>query len=156
MSHGFVQVWCLRNHGDWKRTNKKELTKPVPEGLCGVLPLSRFDQHMGRKRNSTIDADSHLPSGRTRTLLQFPWNWMHESWAQCSILLYSACLLGHIAKTYPVALVMVPKPNTLIKEGSPPPLQWCCCRYRLQCHFLIATVYIKYALYWYADSIILH
>jgi len=46
---------------------------------------------------------------------------MHESWAQCSILLYSACLLGHIAKTYPVALVMVPKPNTLIKEGFFPP-----------------------------------
>jgi len=97
---------------------------------CGVLPLSKFDQRMRRKRNSTIDVDSHLPSGRTRMSFQFALNWMHEPWSRCTILLYSACCLGHIADTYPdrclghiantfliVALVMVPRPNTLIKPG---------------------------------------
>ena len=85
---------------------------------CGVLPLSKFDQRMRRKKNSTIDVDSHLPSGRTRMSFQFVLNWMHEPWSRCTILLYSACCLGHIANTFLiVALVMVPRPNTLIKPG---------------------------------------
>jgi len=124
---------------------------------CGVLPLSKFDQRMRRKRNSTIDVDGHLPSGRTGCRFNSRWiectSLGHDA-LSCSILLVALVTLPTPIPI--VALVTLPTPSwslpwswcqdqihwSNLGGGSFSPFNDVVADAVLQCHFSIATVYI--------------